>query len=504
MGGTPSILVKKSKKCYNYIMEKKYLTFYLNGEKKNFKVSELKGFTLLDFLRENLKLTGTKKGCSEGDCGACTVVIGSYSPLFKRVLYKTVTSCIYPVFKIDGKHVITIEGLDENGELHPIQKSFIEHHAVQCGFCTPGMIMSFFGLLLNNKKPTEGEILKALSGNLCRCTGYKAIKESCVELGGRDFKKPKFVLDVENKLEGFSGDTYFSNLPPFFPFEKYFIPESTKTLFEILKNYRSFKILNGSSDFFVNLNRNLSSPEVLIDISEIKELKYIEKNGDYLKLGGNVTFRELIDFLRGESILGEFIDVIEVIGSNQIRNMGTPAGNIGNSSPIADFSLLLLSLDALLTLKSNEGNREVYLKDFYRGYKDTLLKENEIISEIKFKIPEGRISFLKTSKRKEVDIASVNSSLLINLNGDVVGDLKISFGGVYPYPVRIFKGEDFLKGKKVTFENVLKLAEICKDEVKPISDVRGSAEFRKKLVYNHILKHFSNIYSESLEMDNGK
>ena len=475
-------------------MVKDYLEFYLNGKKVEYPISKLKGFTLLDFLRENLKFTGTKKGCSEGDCGACTVVIGEFSPLKEKVVYNTVTSCIYPVFKVDGKHVITIEGLGENGALHPIQESFLEHHAVQCGFCTSGIIMSFFGLLLNNQSPSQNEILKALSGNLCRCTGYKAIRESCFDLSKRTFKKPGFLTEIEGKLKENSEDLEFKNLPEIFPFKRYLIPSNLKSALKIISESNDFKILNGSSDFFVYLNRELNSPETLIDISKIAELKFIKNENGILRFGGNITFSELIDYFREKKFNRNFIDIFEIVGSGQIRNSGTPSGNISNASPIADGAVFLLSLDAILTLKNFRGERKVYLRDFYKGYKDTVLNSDEIISEIEFNIPNGEISYLKTSKRKEVDIASVNSCLFLNFKGSNILDLRVSFGGVYPYPVRIFRGEDFIKGKELNLENILKLAEICQDEVKPISDVRGSDKFRKQLVFNHILKHFYDLF----------
>ncbi len=482
------------------MLEKESLNFFLNGREVNLDVEKIKSFTLLDLLRNELHLTGVKRGCSEGDCGACTVVIGEYSPIYEKVIYKTITSCIYPLFKVDGKHVITIEGIEENGNLHPIQKSFIDHHAIQCGFCTPGMIMSLFGLFLENPSPSEKEITKALSGNLCRCTGYKTIKEAALDINGEDFQIPSHVKKVEEKIyERYNlekGKTKKFRLNKIFPFREYISPHSLKDLFrEISKG--NYKIINGGSDLFVGINKLSLEFDGLIDISRIEELNFIHIDGKRIEFGAGITFHELLEKLK------EFKHIFEIIGSNQIRKVGTMGGNIANGSPIADGAVFLLSMDAILTLEKKDGKRVVPLKEFYQGYKKFDLKEGEIISKIEFTIPEGKISYLKTSKRKEVDIASVNSSLVIDESNGKIRDVKISFGGVYPYPFRIEKGERFLKGKNLEEKNIYELAKLCKEEVAPISDVRGSKTFRKELVYNHILKHFLNLFPHIFGERNG-
>ena len=124
--------------------------------------------TLLDFIRNGLGLTGTKKGCDEGDCGACTVLLNG----------KPVNSCLVLALEANGKEVLTIEGLGQEGKLDPLQRAFIDKGAVQCGFCSPGMILSAKALLAENPKPTEDEVRSAIAGNLCRCTGYAKIVEA--------------------------------------------------------------------------------------------------------------------------------------------------------------------------------------------------------------------------------------------------------------------------------------------------------------------------------------
>ncbi|WP_201328263.1 FAD binding domain-containing protein [Thermotomaculum hydrothermale] len=470
-------------------MAKEEIIFFLNGEKISFNIEKIKHFSLLDFLREDLKLTGSKKGCSEGDCGACTVVIGEYSPIEKRIVYKAITSCIYPVFKIEGKHIITIEGLAENGELNQIQKAFVDNHAIQCGFCTPGTIMSLLGLLLNNANPDNNEINKALSGNLCRCTGYKSIKNACKDITTKHFKKPEFIKKTEKDLKKNrrKGGKLIPKIPNS-PIKKYIIPETLDEALSILEKEKC-KIFNGCSDLLVRINKGEDFFERVIDISQLKELKFIHKENNKVKIGGNVTFQEFIDFARREK-LNQLIEFFEFIGSKQIRNIGTIAGNVANASPIADSAVFLLATDANLTLRSKKGKRKVLLSKFYKNYKETELKQNELIESIEFEIPQGKVSYIKTSKRKEVDIASVNSCIIASIQNKKIKDVSISFGGVFPYPVRIYNAEELLKGKEINDETIEEAAKICARSVKPISDVRGSEEFRRKLVYNQVIKHF--------------
>lgn len=154
-------------------MEKNILKFKLNGEDMELLVTPDE--TLLDVLRDKLNLTGTKKGCGKGECGACTVIING----------NAMNSCIIPAMKAMNKEVQTIEGIGTAGKLHPIQETFIEEGAIQCGFCTPGMIMSSKALLDKNLSPTREEVKEAISGNICRCTGYVKIEQAVLSAANR-------------------------------------------------------------------------------------------------------------------------------------------------------------------------------------------------------------------------------------------------------------------------------------------------------------------------------
>ncbi len=484
-----------------FTMNYEPLSFYLNGEKKEFPQNNIQRLSLLHLLRNNLNLKGTKEGCSEGDCGACTVVVGEYSFIEKKVVYNSVTSCIYPVFKIHNKHIITIEGLDKNGELNPIQNAFIEHHAIQCGFCTPGMIMSMFALLLNNPNPSKDKIEKALSGNLCRCTGYTSIKNACLDVSKGKFKKPEFIKRAEpilKKLAKEKSDTVFSHNIPNSPIKKYILPSTIKSALQYIEKEKPI-IINGGTDFMVPVNRGYTPLKTILDLSGIKELNYIEKRDKRIRIGASVTFSRFISFLEKENLLLSLKNGFELIGSAQIRNSGTICGNIANASPIGDSAVILLALNSTLNIEGKGGKRRIALSQFYLDYKKTALKSGEFIESVEFTLPEGYASFIKTSKRKEVDIAGVNSCLILEEEKNTIKSLSIVFGGVAPYPIKLFDVENIFKGKKINSETIRKIAEYCFEKVKPISDVRGSARYRKKLVYNHIIKHFQNLLEKTNE-----
>lgn len=152
---------------------KKLLQFICNGKTEAVIVNG--GERLIDVLRKNLGLTGTKEGCGVGECGACTVIVDG----------KAVNSCLIPVLSVEGHQVLTVEGLKSDKGLHPLQEAFIRHHAVQCGFCSPGLLMSAKALLDEVPHPGRNEIKNAIAGNLCRCTGYEQVIEAVLDAANR-------------------------------------------------------------------------------------------------------------------------------------------------------------------------------------------------------------------------------------------------------------------------------------------------------------------------------
>jgi xanthine dehydrogenase small subunit len=466
-----------------------HISFFLNGQLINTDVSTK--LTALYFLR-NFGLTGTKEGCSEGDCGACTIVIGENKN--SKIIYQAVNSCLMPAVRMHGKHIVTIEGLGSPTNLHPIQKAILDYHGVQCGYCTPGIIMSLFTLFLSNSKPSQNEIYNALEGNLCRCTGYESIKNAAIYLSKQKHNIiPKYFKGVNKSLLSFN-----KKIEIILTNNKYFIPQTVKELFNVIKN-RDAKIINGGSDIMVDINIKKQNYQTIIDISEIKELNFIKEKTNSVLIGATTT---LSDILSNKIIIKKIpvlYSAISQLGSMQIRNIGTLAGNIANASPIADATTALLALNSKLILKSSTNQRKINLSDFIIDYKKTVLRPKEIIFTIEIPITDNLTSFEKSAKRKSVDIASVSSAVLLKSDNHTIKDITIAFGGVAPIPIIAKKTCDYLKGKKITTDNIKNASLIACAEVKPISDLRGSEQFRRLLVRNHIIKHFARLFPKLYE-----
>ncbi len=462
-------------------MSKIKIEFYLNNEKIK-DIVDL-DITLLDYLRDYRGLTGTKRGCNEGDCGACTVAIGE--KINNKIVYRAINSCIYPIIKAHNKHIITVEGLDVNNELHEIQKAMIKNNAVQCGFCSPGIIMSLFCLYMNNKKPNEEDINKALEGNLCRCTGYISIKKAAKSIDSKNVKM-LYLSNInlkENKLFTKEDSHYYF-------YKNYYVPKSLKEYFKI-KN--KGQIINGGTDIYVNMNIRKETYENITDISKIKELNFIKIKKSYIEIGGNIRICDIIENRDLNNIFPEFINVLRQIGSTQIRNIATITGNIANASPIADSAVFLLAMNSELTLISKSSERKILLKDFYKSYKNTQLKNSELIKSIKIPFNYDYKLFLKTARRKVLDIASVNSAIAMNIKNNKIIYINIALGGVKEIPFISYKTNNYLLNKNIKKINMKELLYIIIKDISPISDVRASEDDRKEFIKNHIIKHFNEI-----------
>jgi len=472
-----------------------HISFFLNGQLINTNVSPK--LTALFFLR-NFGLTGTKEGCSEGDCGACTIVIGENKN--NKVIYQAVNSCLMPAVRMHGKHIVTVEGIGNPEKLHPLQKAILDYHGVQCGYCTPGIIMSLFALFLNDRTPSQKEIYDALEGNLCRCTGFESIRKAALNLSKQKNKiVPNYFTKVNQQLLKFNQKIEF--IPDLENnSQQYLIPKNLNELFDILESptNRDAKIISGGTDVMVDVNIKKHKFNTTIDTSQIQKLDFIKEKDTAVLIGADTTFSDIILNKIIRKRLPLLYSAISQLGSKQIRNVGTLVGNIANASPIADAATALMALDATLILKSKNDERRVPIADFYKGYKITCLKPNEIIFSIEIPLKESVTSFEKTGKRKSVDIASVNSAISLQMNQDIISNITIAFGGVAPYPVIAQKTANFLKGKEITSAIIEQASLITASEVKPISDLRGSAQFRRLLVRNHIIKHFVKLFPKNL------
>ena len=462
--------------------------FILNNE--HVITSQPTGNILLDFIRLDKHQSGTKIGCREGDCGACTVLVGKLNDN-GIIDYKSVTSCITPLGSVHGKHVVTIEGLNLDDNLSKIQSIFKDNNATQCGFCTPGFIVSIAGYSFNKETTIEG-ITESVSGNICRCTGYKSIEKATKEIVG--------VL-VDNNIKGQTAKLVESKFIP-----GYFadIPDRLKDIKpkKQISNSKN-KIVGGGTDLYVIGADNHYETEISL-IEDNTNTNKININNNICTIDAGSTATNILESKELNIYFPELKNFFKLISSKQIRNMGTLGGNIVNASPIADLSIFFIALNSVLAIIDSQGNqRNVFLKDFFKGYKTIDLQEGEIISNISFSLPNKNqlFNFEKVSKRTHLDIASVNSAISIEITNNIISEIQISAGGVSPIPLYLKNTCSFLKGKELSSSIIRKAHCVLKEEIKPISDVRGSDDYKRlllrQLYFGHFIKLFPNIISIS-------
>lgn len=464
-------------------MNTKNLSFILNDVEINIKVNP--SLPLLDYIRKEKRLTGTKEVCKEGDCGACAVLFGEV--IDDRLKYKTITSCIYPIGNCNGKHIVTIEGINKQ-ELLLHQKAFVDENASQCGFCTPGFIMSFTCYLLNNQHYNLDDAINSIAGNICRCTGYHSIE--------RAMKTVLNELKTDGKIDR------INNL-----IDRIIIPEYFNEIKKRLINLsipkeatpdKSAIFIGGGSDLFVQKPDDLLEEEVYL-ITE-RKLNYISESNSIIKIGSGTTFEEI----KQSEILNKYLPSIkkdsDLIASLPVRNAATVGGNLSNASPIGDITIILLAVYANLTLSDGEKERNLPLKEFYLDYKKLNKQKIEFIKEVSFHIPQKKFyfSFEKVSKRTYLDIASVNSAMLIEVDDNKIISASISAGGVAPIPKLLVQTNDYLKGKEISIDTIDEALQITQSEISPISDVRGSAGYKRLLLNQLIKSHFLKLFPQKI------
>jgi len=449
------------------------------------------GKVLLDYLRRDARLTGTKEGCKEGECGACTVLLGCVEE--GEVAYRNVASCLVPLGDADGRHVVTIEGVNRpDGKPNPIQEAFIEAGATQCGFCTPGFIMSLTAFFLNSPGLSLEDALDSVDGNLCRCTGHVAIRDAITRLC--DAYKSTAKKDRVRQLIG------WGILQPWMEGiqEKLAAISAGDTAGP--QPARESVFVAGGTDAFVQRPDALRRASLQF-LSRRPELSFIREEGGEIVLGGGTTTEKL----RRSELMARALPgskhIMTLISSTIMRNRATVAGNLVNASPIADLAIIFLALGAALELTAADGaKRSVALKDFYKGYKKMDLAPGELIHALRFAKPGGALfSFEKVSQREYLDIASVNSALLIAVDGKKIARASLSAGGIAPIPSLLGKTAAALAGKPLTAATVQSAAKIMESEIAPIDDVRGSAAYKRmllrRLLYAHFIKLFPGEFS---------
>ena len=456
------------------------IEFILNNELVS--TDQAAGSSLLDFVRYTNRLTGTKIGCREGDCGACTLLIGELNDT--GIAYRTTTSCITPLGNVQGKHVVTIEGLNQP-QLTPYQQAMVDSSGSQCGMCTVGFIVSFAGASLDLQVKTYEDLLHAIDGNICRCTGYKSIERAAKVLFQKLNDRPH--ADYMNWLiEQKYVPNYFKE-----------IPARLRRLDKRKANGSDF-ILGGGTDVLVQKHDEMAEASVTL-VSNRPDLKGIFQVNDSIVVGAATSTTDLMNAPEFLQISANWKTYFELISSTPIRNIATVAGNFVNASPIGDLTAIFIALQSKLIIKSVDGgSRSVLLKDFFLDYKKIDLREREFIDHISVPIPDegSHFNFEKVSKRRYLDIASVNTGISLTINNDLIEAIHISAGGVGPVPMRLNQVCTFLLGKALVPKSLDAALELVPNDISPISDVRGSAAYKTLLLQQLIRAHFVVLFPE--------
>jgi xanthine dehydrogenase small subunit len=468
----------------------------------------LPGIALLDFLRRTEHLTGTKEGCREGDCGACTVLLGELRG--DAVVYKTVNSCLLPLGDVYGKHVVTIEGVNQPEGLNPIQQAIVDDVGTQCGFCTPGFILSLTGCCIDfpaalsgrgvhasnteeHRAAFEKQADDAVDGNICRCTGHTPIKKAVRRIGeylsthpqpdgmplahlvGQKIL-PEYFLGISRRLQKIGSH---SDSEP--------ASDDPRQL-----------IVAGGTDLYVQKQFTMHAQQT-VRISSQQNRTSISEDDDSLSIPGTTTVEEF----RSSAIVGrlfpEIRDQLLVFGSSPIRHRATIGGNIANASPIGDMTCLLMALDATIELQDGGAIRRIPLRKLYTGYKRLDKKPTELIRAVLIAAPgrDRKLSFEKVSRRQYLDIASVNSAMSFDLVEGRMDHVGISAGGVGPTMLHLSRTSEIISGKLMNADVLARALEEAQSEISPISDARGSADYKRlllrQLIAAHVMKYFPDV-----------
>jgi len=443
--------------------------------------------TLANYLRLDVGATGTKIVCEEGDCGACTV-------LTRRAAdadYRPVNSCILNLAQLDGSSIVTVEGLSRGdaetrrGEddlrvsasprenvLHPVQAAMVQCHGAQCGYCTPGFVMAMAGMFEVCERVNEKQVRDGLTGNLCRCTGYEPIIKAALAVDGAQAAK---MRDRYPDLPD-AGDSV--TVGPFCA------PATLDEAIAFKRNHPGCTIVQGGTDVGVWVNKRNYSAPAMLSLSKIVSLNELREEDGVIVAGANTTLADFETFIADR--IPELAGIMAIFGSPQIKNAGTLVGNIANGSPIGDTLPYLFVAGAMLEL--NDGARSVPIDRFYLGYRKFDLHPDEIITRVRISIVRDTLKLYKVSRRKDLDISAFTAAIRLGLTGDRIDRAAIAYGGVAPTVIRLPRTEAFLAGKSATLDTFERAGRIARDEIKPISDVRGSADYRLQLAENIMAK----------------
>ena len=450
--------------------------------------------TLLNYIRTKLKKTGTKEGCAEGGCGACSVVLAEFKD--NKINYFSVNSCIVFLPTLQGKQLILVEDLvNENGSLHPVQQAMVNSHGSQCGFCTPGFVMSLFSMYKNYSRFNDDLIKENISGNLCRCTGYKPIIKAAKSLNKKNkndqfSKNKKNVIQLLKKINN-------ESIVIFNKDKRYFAPRYVQELKKILKKNINSHLLSGGTDLSLVVTKERKDIDSIIYMNSINELNYIKNTNKYIEIGASTPLTKFENYI--QKYYPDFNSILKRYGSVQIRNVATMAGNIATASPIGDTLPLLLSLDAKVVLKDIKKTKVVPLNEFFLDYRKTKLKKGQFIESVKIPFfPKNIFKAYKISKRFDDDISSVCASFNLEMINKKIKNIKIAYGGMASIPKRAKNCEKVLLNSQITEEVIEKAKKALEQDFKPISDMRASGKYRITVAKNLLKKCFLEISHKKL------
>ena len=449
--------------------------------------------TILNYVRTKLKKTGTKEGCAEGGCGACTVVLGEL--IENNITYKAINSCIAFVPSLEGKQLILVEDLISKDELHPVQKAMVNYHGSQCGFCTPGFVMSLFAMYKNYSSYKEDIIKDSIQGNLCRCTGYRPIIDAAKSLNKENkfdhfSKNKKITLSLLRKIKQRSITIINDN-------KKYFAPKSVDELKKILRQEPNSKLLSGGTDVSLIVTKERKDLNSLIYMNSINELNYIKENNSYVEVGATTPLINFESFIT--KYFPDFSQILKRYGSVQIRNVCTIAGNIATASPIGDTLPLLLALDSQIVIKDKNKTQILPLNGFFISYRKTKLKKGQFIHSIRIPLLKKNIfKAYKISKRIDDDISSVCASFNIEINNNKIKKIKVAYGGMSTIPKRAVNCEKILLNSFLSNKTINKAKKFLEKDFKPITDARASNKYRMEVAKNLLEKCFLEIKQKKL------
>ena len=440
--------------------------------------------TLLNYIRTTLKKTGTKEGCAEGGCGACTVVLGELKN--NDVNYIAINSCITLLPTLQGKQLIIVEDLiSKDGSLHPVQEAMVSCHGSQCGFCTPGFVMALFSMFKKNVKFKDDLIKDSIAGNLCRCTGYKPIVKAAKSLKNKN-KVDQFNQNIKNtikllkKISNKSITIYKKD-------KRYFAPRYIQELKQILKKNINANFLSGGTDLSLGITKEKKDISPIIYMNSIRELNYIKNNKKYIEVGASTPLIDLEHYIK--KFYPDFTKILKRYGSPQIRNVGTVAGNIATASPIGDCLPLLLSLNAQVILQDLKKTKILFLDNFFINYRVTKLKKGQFIHSIRIPLFEKNIfKAYKVSKRFDDDISSVCAAFNLELVKNKIESVRIAYGGMAEIPKRAISCEKILLNSLINDETINKAQKALEEDFKPISDMRASGLYRMEVAKNLLEK----------------